>query len=230
MPCLLLEKFPYHQLVWCLLYVAISTQPNITFGIQQLTQYLDSNAIPHWNMAICLVCYLKGTCNLKLHLRGQNPNIKLNGFTDSDWASCPDSRCSVGGYMWSLGTGTISWTIRKQHTVAASSCEAEYMAAFECMQECIWLWALLKGIRLDLTSQPTQMFCDNDSAIALFEDPLLHAQVKHVDIKYHFLHKQVQSNKIILLCVPFKNNTANIFTKALPTPAFTYLHPCLGLQ
>ncbi|KNZ77861.1 Copia protein [Termitomyces sp. J132] len=224
------EKFPYHQLVGCLLYVAISTRPNIAFGVQQLTQYLDSYAIPHWNAAICLVRYLKGTRNLKLHLGGRNPNIKLNGFTDSDWASCPNSRRSLGGSMWSLGTGAISWAIRKQRTVAASSCEAEYMAAFECAQECIWLQALLKGIGLDLTSQPTQMFCDNDSAIALSKDPLLHARVKHVDIKYHFLRKQVQSNEIILLRVPSKDNTADIFTKALPTPAFIYLRPRLGLR
>ncbi|KNZ76833.1 Copia protein [Termitomyces sp. J132] len=72
------------------------------------------------------------------------------------------------------------------------------MAAFKSAQECIWLRALLKDIGHDFTSQPTQMFCNNNSAIALSEDPLLHTCVKHVDIKYHFLCKHVQSNKIVL--------------------------------
>ncbi|KNZ78493.1 Copia protein [Termitomyces sp. J132] len=104
------------------------------------------------------------------------------------------------------------------------------MAAFESAQECIWLRALLKGISFDLMDRPTKMFCDNDSAIALSEDPLLHACIKHVDIKYHFLHKRVQSNELVLLRVPSKENTADIFTKALHTPAFTYLRPHLGLH
>ena len=81
----------------------------------------------------------------------------------------------MGGYVCNLGTGAMSWAARKQCTVAALSCEAEYMAVFESMQECIWLQALLKDIGHDSTSKPTLMFCDNDSAIALSEDPLLHA-------------------------------------------------------
>ena len=192
-------------------------------------QYLDSYSAIHWNVAIRLVRYLKGTCNLRLHLGGTNNNTELTSFTDSDWASCPDTRQSIGGYIWNLGTGAISWAARKQQTVAALSCEAEYMAAFESAQECIWLWALLKDIGHDFTSKPTLMFCDNDSAIALSEDPLLHAHVKHVDIKYHFLHERVQSSEISLTRIPSKDNTANIFTKALPTPTFLHLWPRLGL-
>ncbi|KAG5729260.1 Copia protein [Termitomyces sp. T112] len=226
----ILERTPYRQLVGCLLYLAISTRPDIAFGIQQLTQYLDCYATPHWNAAICLVQYLKGTCNLQLHLGGKGNDINLIGFMDSDWASCLNTRRSVGGYTWSLGAGAVSWAVRTQRTVAASSCEAEYMAAFESAQECIWLRALLKDIGHDHTSQPTQMFCNNNSAIALSEDPLLHARVKHIDIKYHFLHERVQSNKIALHQVPSKENTTDIFTKVLPSPAFMRLCPHLGLQ
>lgn len=92
------------------------------------------------------------------------------------------------------------------------------MAAFECAQECIWLRALLRDIGHDLTHAPMHMFCDNDSAIALSEDPLLHAQVKHIDIKYHFLRERVQSGEVCLLRVLSKENTADIFTKALTVP------------
>ena len=52
----------------------------------------------------------------------------------------------VGGYAYSLGSGVISWSCRKQKTVASSSCEAEYTAAFESCKEAIWLRALLTGI------------------------------------------------------------------------------------
>lgn len=170
----ILDRTPYRQLVGCLLYLAISTRPDIAFGVQQLTQYLDSYSTQHWNAAIRLVRYLKGTRDLQLYLGGEVP-LALTGFTDSDWASCLDTRRSVGGYAWTLGSGMVSWAVRKQKTVAASSCEAEYMAAYKSAQEGIWLRALLKDIGHDITTQPTDMYCDNDSAIALSEDPLLHA-------------------------------------------------------
>lgn len=226
----ILERTPYRQLVGCLLYLAISTRPDIAFGVQQLTQYLDCYTTLHWNAAIRLVRYLKGTRDLRLQLGGKEETIKLTGFTDSDWASCPDMRRSVGGYAWNLGSGVISWAVRKQRTVAASSCEAEYMAAFECTQECIWLRTLLRDIGHDTTSAPTRIFCDNDSAIALSEDPLLHARVKHIDIKYHFLRERVQSNELVLHRFPSKENTADIFTKALATSAFQFLRLQLGLK
>ena len=180
-----IKKLPYRSLVGCLLYLSIGTRPNITFAVQQLSQYLDCYSYAHWNAAIHVVRYLSGTREHKLHLGGQTP-IKLIGFTDSDWANCLDTRRSVGGHTYSLGSGVISWQARKQKTVAASSCEAEYIAAFEASKEAIWLRTLLDGISYSPTT-PTTILCNNNAAISLSEDPLLHDRVKHIDIKYHFM-------------------------------------------
>jgi hypothetical protein len=225
-----LSKTPYRSLVGCLLYLAISTRPDIAYAVQQLSQYVDSFASPHWNAAIRLVRYLKGTRDLKLTLGGKGSAVSLLGFTDSDWANCLDTRRSVGGYMWSLGSGAVSWAARKQKTVAASSCEAEYMAGYEAAQECIWLRALLKDIGHDITQDATTLLCDNNAAINLSEDPLLHARVKHVDIKYHFLRERVQSGEIAIRYIPTKDNVADLFTKALPSPLFIRLRTLLGLR
>lgn len=221
---------PYRSLVWCLLYVAISTRPDIAYAVQQLTQYVDSFTTVHWKAAIRLVRYLKGTCDLKLILGGTGAPVNLTGFTDSDWANCLDTRRSIGGYAWSLGLGVVLWAARKQKSVAASSCKAKYMAAFESAQECIWLRALLKGIDYDVTAVPTPILCDNNAAINLSEDPTLHARVKHVDIKYHFLCERVQAGEICIRYVNTKFNVADIFTKALAAPLFTCLHGLLGLR
>lgn len=78
-------------------------------------------------MAIQTLQYLKGTWILELSLRGTQL-ITLVGFMDSDWANCLDTRQSVGRYTWSLESGIVSWSTRKQRTVMASSCGAEYIA------------------------------------------------------------------------------------------------------
>ncbi|KNZ77273.1 Copia protein [Termitomyces sp. J132] len=96
-----------------------------------------------------------------------------------------------------------------------SSCEAEYMAAYESAQECIWLRALLQAIGWDFTTNATTMFCDNKAAISLSEDPATHAQVKHFNIKYHFLCERAQTGKIIIKYVNTKDNVADLFTKPL---------------
>ena len=134
----------YWSLVGCLLYLAISTCPDISHAVQQLSQYLNSYSFDHWKAALQLVHYLKGTWDLKLHLRGNFP-IKLHAFSNSDWANC-DTHQSVGGYICSLGSGAISWAAQKQKVIAASSCEAKYIAALEATKECIWLCTLLDAI------------------------------------------------------------------------------------
>ncbi|KNZ71737.1 Copia protein [Termitomyces sp. J132] len=104
------------------------------------------------------------------------------------------------------------------------------MAAFESTQECIWLCTLLKGIGYNVIAKPTPILCDNNAAIKLLEDPTLHSQVKHVDIKYHFLCECAQSNKISIHYINTKYNIANLFTKALPGPQFCRLRSLLRLK
>ena len=146
-----------------------------------------------------------------------------------DWANCLDTRRSVGGYSFTLGSGIISWTTREQKTVASSSCEAEYTATFKCSKEAIWLQTLLSGIGF-MPPDSTLILCNNNATINLSEDPSLHQRVKHVDIKYHFLHERVHSGDLKLSYINTHNNVANIFTKAPNTVKFEKLHEFLGLN
>ncbi|KAJ3538090.1 hypothetical protein NMY22_g5310 [Coprinellus aureogranulatus] len=224
----LLSKLPFRSLIGCLLYLALGTRPDIAYAVQQLSQFLDNFSYAHWNAAIRVVRYLKGTRDLKLHLGGQR-DAQIVGFTDSDWANCPDTRRSVGGYCFTLGTGLISWTAKKQQTVAASSCEAEYVAAFEASKESEWLRSLTA--ELDMPQQgPTTILCDNRAAIILSKDPLLHSRVKHVDIKYHFLRERYKDGKLVLKYINTHDNIADLFTKPLTPGPFQRFRALAGVK
>lgn len=223
-----IAKLPYRSLVGGLLYLAIGTRADITYAVQQLSQFLDCYTTIHWDAAIRVLRYLKATRTLKLTLGGKN-NIQLIGYSDSDWANCPNTRRSIGGYAFSLGSGATSWSARKQKTVAASTCEAEYIAAFEATKEALWVRQLLHEIGFTPPSA-TSVMCDNNAARIISEDPLLHARVKHMDIKYHFLRENTQSGKVTLQYVPTKDNIADIFTKPLEKKQFTRLRKFLGLS
>ena len=223
-----LSKLPYRSLVGALIYLAIGTRPDIAYAVQQLSQFLDSYTSDHWNAAIRVVRYLKGTRNLQLVLGG-NSTIKLLGFSDSDWANCLNTRRSIGAYTFSLGSGSVTWSVRKQKTVATSSCEAEYVAAFEAAKEALWIRQLLDAINIP-PHDATTILCDNNAARSLSEDPMLHPRVKHMDIKYHFLRENVQDGKVRLQYIPSNDNVADVLTKPLARDKFTRLRGFLGLS
>lgn len=61
----------------------------------------------------------------------------LVGFTDSDWAGDPDDRKSTAGYVFSLGSGPITWSCKKQSGISLSLAEAEYRGAVEASKEAL---------------------------------------------------------------------------------------------
>lgn len=88
----------------------------------------------HWTAVKRILRYLRQTIDLGLLISRTNVT-KLQAFSDSDWAGCSDDRKSTGGYAIYLGSNLISWSSRKQRTVARSSTEAEYKALADAATE-----------------------------------------------------------------------------------------------
>jgi hypothetical protein len=129
-------KQPYRRLVGVLMYLAISTRPDIMHAVSSLSCFNSGHGETHWKAAIHVVKYLKGTREYELELGGDS-TARLTGYSDSDYANCPDTRRSVSGYCFDLGSGLVSWMSKKQATTATSSTEAEYMAAAQATKEAV---------------------------------------------------------------------------------------------
>lgn len=223
-----LTSVPYQSLVGSLMYLAIGTRPDIAYAVNRLAGFLNCYRAEHWHAACRVVRYLKGTRGLRLALGGRAA-LQLVGFTDSDYANCLDTRRSISGHCFSLGSGMISWSSRRQRTVADSTCYAEYIAAHSASRECMWLRSFLAGI--DHTPHaPTPLMIDNNAAMKLAEDQQFHSEAKHIEIKYHVLRDYVADGHIVLQHVRSAENTADILTKALAPITFIRLRGLLGLQ
>ena len=72
-----------------------------------------------------------------------NPGVMLSRYADSDWAGSAVDRKSTSGYCLSMGSTMISWSSRKQGSIAQSTVEEEYIAANDVCKEAVWLRKLV---------------------------------------------------------------------------------------
>ena len=117
----------------------------------------------------------------------QNKRVySLQGYVNADWDGNVNDRRSTIGYCFSFGSTIISLCSKKQSTVTLSCTEAEYVLVTLATQECIWLTRLFEDIN-EVSNFPTPIFCDNESAIKLVQNPVFHARMKLVATHHHFV-------------------------------------------
>ena len=180
-----------------------------------------------WKVAKHVLRYLRGTSQYGLWYR-RTEGVKLQGFTDADWAGSPSDRKSTSGGIFNLGSAAVSWYSRKQRSVALSSAEAEYMAASQVACEAIWMQKILVGL-FDQRMDPTVIYCDNQSCIKLSKNPVFHDRSKHIDIWYHHLRDCVVKRIMLLLYVSTEEQDADILTKALSKCKFEFHRDRIGV-
>jgi hypothetical protein len=149
-------------------------------------------------------------------------------YADSDWASDPNNRKSTTGYMVKLMGAVISWNSHAQKTIALSSTEAEYMSLSDTSRQIIWFRNLFSGLGVQLA--PIPLFGDNQGSIFLASNPVQEKRIKHIDLRYHFIHDTIQTCQVELYFIEGAQNPADMFTKNLGRIKFHQFRKHLGLE
>lgn len=217
----------YRSLVGSLIYLT-HTRPDIVHAVSIVSRFMSEPSKAHLTAAKRILRYVKGTKSYGILYKTED-DYKLTGYTDSDWAGSIDDRKSTSGYVFQLGTKAISWSSKKQATVALSSSEAKYIAATSASCEAVWLKRILGDLRQS-TEDPTRIYCDNMSAIAMTKNPVFHSRTKHIEIRHHFIRELVEKQEIELQFCKTGEQLADIFTKAISTEKFIQFRRQLGVQ
>lgn len=207
-----MSKRPYLELLGCLLYLATSSRPDIAFAVNDLARYSSNPGIAHWKGLKRILRYLKGTANYGLgYGLGHD---RLYGYTDANYARCPDTRKSRYGGLLMINSAAVDWKSKMQNIVALSSMESEYIGACELVRSASWLKQCLRDLGRE-QGGPIPIGIDNLSAKVFAEEHMVQHRSKHIDTKHHYIRQQIAAGVVRLFHQPTKHMPADALTKPL---------------
>ncbi|GKE64547.1 hypothetical protein Tco_1518708 [Tanacetum coccineum] len=203
-------------MIGSLLYLTAS-RPDIMFSVCLCARFQENPKTTHLEAVKRIFRYVaKGT------------GVETIVYADSDHAGDYVDRKSTSSVCTFLGCCLTSWFAKKQMALAISTTEAEYVSAGKACQQALWMKQAL--IDYDIRLDEFPIMCDNKGAIDLRKNLVQHSRTKHIEIRHHFLHDNVQKGNISVEIVAFEDNIADILTKPLKREVFNYLRLGLGMM
>lgn len=163
----------YRRQVGEFLYLAVYTRPDISFAVGALARGLHAPTIRHKDMVRRVLRYLSGTRKQTMSFKANPTPVRLESYTDADWASCTSTRQSTTGQVIMANGTPVSWRSTRQSIGTLSSTESEYVALSTTGREVAWLCRLYAEIgqggplRACKAPRSTPLFTDSTGAIAL---------------------------------------------------------------
>ncbi|CAA7028514.1 unnamed protein product [Microthlaspi erraticum] len=216
----------YRRLVGRLIYL-LATRPDLTYVVHVLSQFMHQPRIDHWETALRVVRYLKGTPGQGVLLKSDS-DLRLRGWCDADFSGCRLTRRSLGALFITLGTSPVSWKAKKQDVVSQSSAESEYRSMAKAVGELKWLRDVLIDLGITQT-QPMELYCDNQAALYIAANPVFHERTKHVERDCHTVRDSIVDGTIVTKKVDTHDQLADVFTKALGRRDFENIISKLGI-
>jgi hypothetical protein len=126
----MVDQKSYGSMIGSLLYVT-TTRPDVMFNVRTCARFQASPRESHLKAIKRILRYLKYTQNIGLWYP-KGAKFELIGYSDLDYAGCKVERRSTSDICQLLGRSLVSWSSKKQNSVALSTAEAEYIDTGSC--------------------------------------------------------------------------------------------------
>ena len=231
------------ELIWAM----TTTRPDLAYASVKLSQGNNCPSDRHYHGLKHALKYLYSTKDDGLYFwrtaprtefeKGPNPPINsskhdllldnrpehdasvAHAYADSDWATCVKTRRSFGGSVIRLAGGTIAYKSKFQPTVAGSSTEAEFMAAYDTGKMILFVRSVLWDLGVPQEAA-TVLYEDNDACTAMGNAQKPTTRTRHIDIKTFSLCEWVERDLMHLERIDTTINMADHLTKGLQRALF----------
>ena len=219
-----MQTQPYRSMVACILWISHNCRSELTFTVKKLSRHYNNPSRKHLEFAKRVLAYLQGTLDtgIVVNRSGRADYLKLEMYSDSDWASDKETRKSTSGVMALVNDTLISWKTVGQKSVALSTMEAEYVALCANAKEAMYQRSLLSEFGYP-QKESTVIYEDNDPARLLSKDPKFHSKAKHIDISMHFTRDMQEKGFITVVACYTGAMLSDYLTKFVEYAALTYL-------
>jgi len=204
----------YKELTGSLNHLAICTRPDTSLAVSKLSQFNQDPTVTHHNASRRILKYAQTTKRFSIKFGGTKQSLRIDGYADADWGSNLVDRKSTTGYIFMMNGGPISWTSRKQTSVALSTMEAEYMALSDAARELIAHITFFNSISIELPVPI--LYTDNQAAESIAKHEPEYQRSKHIDVRYHFVRDHFGKGTFNIKHIPGDQQIADILTKPLP--------------
>ena len=204
----------FRRLIGRLIFLITATRPDVSFVVNQLSQFLAEPRQVHLAAAKHVLRYIQATMDYRLAF-GAKGRQGLVAYADSAYANSVRNR-STTGFVFMINGSPVAWNSRKQTVTAQSSTEAEYMAVSEAAKQAIWIRHFLYSIGKEAVYNmgPTTIYEDNQGAIKLADNPVNHPKTKHIAVRYHAIREHIANGEIRLEYLSTDRMVADGLTKA----------------
>ncbi|KAK9186936.1 hypothetical protein WN944_018325 [Citrus x changshan-huyou] len=222
------DKGRYQRLIGRLMYLS-HTRPDLAYALSVVSQFMHNPEEQHMKAIMRILRYLKTNPGKGILFSKNEDYSNIEVYTDTDWAGSLSDRCSTSGYFTFVGGNLVTWRSKKQHVVARSSAEAEYLGMALGVCEGLWISFILNDLGYP-SQQPIQLYCDNKAARDIAHNLVQHDRTKHVEVDRFFIKEKLDEKILELPKIRSEDQLADILTKAISSRAFTKFLDKLGMQ
>ncbi|GJW56559.1 retrotransposon protein, putative, ty1-copia subclass [Tanacetum coccineum] len=168
-----MSRVPYASAIGSIMYAMTCTRPDVSFDLSMVSRHQQNPGEGHWTAVKNILKYLRNTKDRFLVYGGEK-ELRVTGYSDAGWQTDKDDSRSQSGWIFLQNGGAAS-------------------------KEAIWMKNFIGDLGVVPTVQnPIEIFCDNESAVALTKEPKDHGKSKHIDRKYHFVRSKVEEGHVIV--------------------------------
>ena len=113
-----MQQVPYISIVGSLMYLAVTTRPDIAYAAGVLARFNSNPGPYHWMAAKHVLRYLKGTMDYRIAYQPSDSPEPFITYSDADHGGNPDNGKSTGGYVVKIGSRAVSWSSKLQPLVS----------------------------------------------------------------------------------------------------------------